>query len=61
MWAIAAVCCLSTLYGLYNDANGAPLSTDVAALYNAVSRSVWSAGVCWVVFACASGYGSMDY
>ncbi|KAL5012556.1 hypothetical protein ScPMuIL_011107 [Solemya velum] len=56
-WAIAAVCCLSTLYGLYDDANGEPLSTDVAALYNAVSRTVWSIGVCWVVFACATGYG----
>jgi len=47
------------LYGVYDDFNGKPMSVDVAALYNAVHKTVWGAAVCWVIFACATGNGGM--
>ena len=56
-WAIATGTALLVLYGLYDDINGERLSTDVAALYNTVHRTVWGACVAWVIFACATGYG----
>jgi hypothetical protein len=60
-WVIAAACCVSVLYGLRqrDTTNEDALSVEVAALYNATARSVWAVGVCWVVFACACGYGGM--
>lgn len=56
-WALATGTALLVLYGLYDDINGERLSTDVAALYNTVHRTVWGACVAWVIFACATGYG----
>lgn len=56
-WALASLCCLSTLYGVYDTYQGNPPSTDVSALYNSLSRTVWAAGVCWVIYACSTGYG----
>jgi hypothetical protein len=56
-WAIATGTALLVLYGLYDDMNGERLSTDVAALYNTVHRTIWGACVAWVIFACATGYG----
>ncbi|CAH1786929.1 unnamed protein product [Owenia fusiformis] len=56
-WIVAAGLSLSTQYGLYGLFNEAPISPDVMALYDAVSRTVWSMGLGWVVFACVTGYG----
>ncbi|RUS88830.1 hypothetical protein EGW08_003375 [Elysia chlorotica] len=56
-WAFAWAVGLAVVYGLFENTNGHPLSTDVAALYNAMNRIAWGAAVCWVIFACATGYG----
>ena len=56
-WAVALAVGLAVVYGLYENNNGHPVSTDVAALYNALNRIAWGAAVCWVIFACATGYG----
>ncbi|XP_041368659.1 nose resistant to fluoxetine protein 6-like [Gigantopelta aegis] len=56
-WAIATASALAVVYGLYDVNNGHPLAVDTAAFYNSVNRTVWGACVCWVVLACATGYG----
>ncbi|XP_067662096.1 nose resistant to fluoxetine protein 6-like [Haliotis asinina] len=56
-WCVATASALAVLYGLYDVNNGHPVSVEVAAFYNAVHRSVWGACLCWVIFACATGYG----
>ncbi|XP_062576845.1 nose resistant to fluoxetine protein 6-like [Saccostrea cucullata] len=57
IWGVATACASAALYGLYDAFNGHPLSNEVSSLYNALSRTVWGAAVCWVIFACATGNG----
>ena len=57
-WMLATATGLAVVYGLRGDISGKhPGSTEVHALYNAVSRSAWGACVCWVIVACKEGYG----
>ncbi|KAK2142229.1 hypothetical protein LSH36_983g00109 [Paralvinella palmiformis] len=57
-WLLAALCCLSALYGLYGvSSNERVLPSGVNALYASVHRIVWALGVSWVIFACSTGYG----
>lgn len=57
-WFIAFCSASFVLYCLADTLNGNSLmSVEVSALYNAVHRSVWAAALCWVIFACATGYG----
>ncbi|GFN98494.1 nose resistant to fluoxetine protein 6-like [Plakobranchus ocellatus] len=56
-WAFAWAVGLAVVYGLFENTNGHPVSTDVAALYNALDRIAWGVAVSWVIFACATGYG----
>ena len=59
-WLVAAACCLSVLYGPFDTFNGKHVSSrQVIALYTALNRPVWCLGVCWVIFACATGHGGM--
>ncbi|GFR89284.1 nose resistant to fluoxetine protein 6 [Elysia marginata] len=60
-WAVACSVALAVVYGLFEDTNGHPISTEVAALYNALARIAWGAAVCWVIFACATGYGGVSF
>ncbi|GFN98498.1 nose resistant to fluoxetine protein 6-like [Plakobranchus ocellatus] len=59
-WAIAWAVGLATVYGLYENTDGHPVSSEVAALYNAMARIAWGAAVSWVIFACATGYGGKN-
>lgn len=59
-WAVAAICCLSVLYGVRDTYQGHPMNLDTAALYNSVSRTVWAVGLGWLVFACCTGYGGKE-
>ncbi|XP_071097623.1 nose resistant to fluoxetine protein 6-like [Haliotis cracherodii] len=56
-WCVATASALAVLYGLYDVNRGHPVTVDVAAFYNAVHRTVWGASLCWVIFACTTGYG----
>ena len=57
-WLIAAICCLSVVYGPYGTYSGkAVAGRDVIALYTALNRPVWALGVCWVIYSCATGGG----
>ncbi|KAL5021783.1 hypothetical protein ScPMuIL_000938 [Solemya velum] len=56
-WCSAIFTCLAVLYGLYDAMNDNPVSDNVSALYNALHRTAWAAGIGWVIFACVTGYG----
>jgi len=56
-WMLATASALAVQYGMFEETNGNPVSTEVAALYNSLHRITWGAAVCWVIFACANGYG----
>ncbi|KAL4225568.1 hypothetical protein ACF0H5_016256 [Mactra antiquata] len=59
-WLVAAVCCLSSLYGNYQSVEGKHvMSTGESALYAAVVPTVWSIGVGWVIYSCAVGSGGI--
>ena len=56
-WMAATATALAVVYGLADVYKGHPMSTDLAAFYNSVSRTAWGVSVCWVVFSCATGNG----
>ncbi|KAL5012239.1 hypothetical protein ScPMuIL_010790 [Solemya velum] len=56
-WAGATILCLSVLYGTNDIFQGHPFTMEVSALYNALHRTVWGIGLCWLIFACATGNG----
>ncbi|GFS10407.1 nose resistant to fluoxetine protein 6-like [Elysia marginata] len=57
-WLLATGVALAVIYGLRGDVGFEhPSSPGVAALYNAMARSAWAACVCWVIMACATGWG----
>ena len=56
-WAVAIASSLAVLYGLCDLPSGKVLTPEVTAFYNTVHRTVWAAGVGWVIFACVTGYG----
>ncbi|XP_064616438.1 nose resistant to fluoxetine protein 6-like isoform X2 [Liolophura sinensis] len=58
-WVLAFACNLAVLYGLYGHFNTEPLTSDVSALYNTVSRTAWALGLGWLVIACSSGNGGI--
>ncbi|XP_064650020.1 nose resistant to fluoxetine protein 6-like [Lineus longissimus] len=56
-WCIAIVLGILVVYGLYDDYDGSVSPQAVASLYNATARTGWGLAVCWVIFACVTGYG----
>ena len=60
-WAVATTIALLVLYGLYDSPGTPHLSIGVSAFYNATHRSAWALAVCWVIVACATGYGGRCY
>ena len=64
-WLIATASGLTVVYVLYD--NSKDLYPDMigtwsnagASVYEALSRPAWACAVCWVVFACCTGYGGI--
>ncbi|XP_033763774.1 nose resistant to fluoxetine protein 6-like [Pecten maximus] len=57
IWAFVTALACMVLYGTYQESIGHAMSVGIAALYNAVHKSLWGVCVCWVVFACVTGNG----
>lgn len=57
MWIVAAGCCFSVVYGLYDSFNGHHLSMAENVLYYMFSRLAWGVGLALIVFVCHNGYG----
>lgn len=57
-WFAAVSAMLVVLYAMWNANTGVSLPpVAIAALYGAVSRTVWACGLAWIVVACMAGYG----
>ncbi|XP_048774347.2 nose resistant to fluoxetine protein 6-like isoform X2 [Ostrea edulis] len=56
-WIIALVCVSSVVFGTLEQNRGHKQSISVSALYNSLSKTTWSLGVAWIIFACNTGYG----
>ena len=56
-WVISLVCVSSVIFGQTNESRGNINSVEVDSVYNAVSKTVWSLGLAWIIFACNTGYG----
>ncbi|KAM7315291.1 nose resistant to fluoxetine protein 6-like isoform X1 [Ixodes scapularis] len=56
LWVASLLCMSGVLFGsiLWNSGGEAP-SPWVAALYKATHRALFSAGLCWIMFACVTG------
>jgi len=59
-WLVATGLAVAILYGLWTPDGKDPLGEDMAALYNATTRTVWGACIAWVIFACSTGNGGMS-
>ena len=59
LWILAAVLCLSTVYGLQGSFNGDPLNKSEDISYQMFSRLAWSLGLAFITFACHNGYGGI--
>lgn len=57
MWIVAAGCCFSVVYGLYDSFNGHHLSMAENVSYYMFSRLAWGVGLALIVFVCHNGYG----
>ena len=57
LWALAAVSCMSVVYGLYGTWHGHNLSTAESVTYFMFNRLTWGIGLALIVFSCHNGYG----
>ena len=59
-WLVCVGICLSVVYGPYTDKDLSHIFTmEQSIAYHSLSRTGWGIAICWIVFACATGYGGM--
>ena len=59
LWVLAAVVCMSTLFGLYPTWHDHIPSLAENVIYLMFSSFAWSVGLAFVVFSCHNGYGGV--
>ncbi|KAG0420455.1 hypothetical protein HPB47_003487, partial [Ixodes persulcatus] len=61
LWVASLLCMSGVLFGsiMWNSGGEAP-SPWVAALYKASHRALFSAGLCWIMFACVTGRAATE-
>ncbi|KPJ20289.1 Nose resistant to fluoxetine protein 6 [Papilio machaon] len=56
-WAVCTATLLFLIFGLYR----AELSVGAAAVYSALSHSLWAACIGWIIIACSTGHTIADF
>ena len=56
-WLACLFIVLSVIYGPYTEGDAHIFSQSQSAVYYSLARTGWGIAVCWIVFACATGYG----
>lgn len=49
--------CLAVLFATYSWSRGQSANRAESVMYAILHRTVWAAGVAWVLFVCATGHG----
>lgn len=57
LWILAAIFCISTVYGLYDSWRGEEMTMAEDVSYHMFSRITWALGLALVIYACHNGYG----
>jgi hypothetical protein len=61
-WVLAAVCLVAPILVQHQFIQDEFVPSRLEfALYKTISKLMWSLGLSWVIFVCASGYGGMNY
>ena len=56
-WILAAVCCLTMVFGEYQTWNDHPFTKTENVMYYMFSRTIFSIGVALIIYACHNGFG----
>ena len=59
LWILAAVCCLTMVFGEYQTWNGHPFTKTENVLYFMFSHIVFSIGVALIIYGCHNGLGGV--
>ncbi|KAH6932229.1 hypothetical protein HPB50_003753 [Hyalomma asiaticum] len=59
MWSFSTAACVYGVFGAFKWQKGAaPTGADVV-IYNGLHRTLFAAGIAWVLYACASGHAGL--
>ena len=59
LWILAAVCCLTMVFGEYQTWNDHPFTKTENVMYYMFSRTIFSIGVALIIYACHNGFGGV--
>ena len=56
-WILSSSSCLAVLFATYSWSRGQSAKPAESVVYAIFHRTIWAAGVAWVLFTCATGHG----
>lgn len=56
-WILSSSSCLAVLFATYSWSRGQSARPAESIVYAILHRTVWAAGVAWILFICATGHG----
>ncbi|XP_049271337.1 nose resistant to fluoxetine protein 6 [Rhipicephalus sanguineus] len=59
MWSFSTAACVYGVFGAFKWLKGAPPTGADVVLYNGLHRTLFAAGIAWVLYACASGHAGL--